>query len=144
KIPFEKYSLPNGLEVVLSPDHRVPLVHVQIWYHVGSKDEVTGKTGFAHLFEHMMFQGSRDIAEDTWFKKLDAAGAYGINGTTNTERTNYFESLPRNQLELALWMESDRMGFLLDKVTETSFANQKEVVRNERRQSYEMRPYGMI
>jgi predicted Zn-dependent peptidase len=144
QIPFEKYTLKNGLEVVLSQDRRVPLVHVQVWYHVGSKDERPGKTGFAHLFEHMMFQGSRDIAEDTWFKKLDAVGAYGINGTTNTERTNYFESLPSNQLALALWMESDRMGFLLDHVNEASFRNQQDVVRNERRQSYEMRPYGMI
>src|SRR5262245_7325406 len=105
KIPFEKFKLPNGLEVILSQDRRVPVVHVQLWYHVGSKDEVQGKTGFAHLFEHMMFQGARDIAEDTWFKKLDAVGGYGINGTTNTERTNYFESVPANQLELALWME---------------------------------------
>jgi len=110
KIAFEKYKLPNGLEVILSEDHRVPAVHVQVWYHVGSKDEQPGKTGFAHLFEHMMFQGTRDIAEDTWFKKLDAVGGFGINGTTNTERTNYFESVPSNQLALALWMESDRMG----------------------------------
>jgi predicted Zn-dependent peptidase len=92
----------------------------------------------------MMFQGSRDLAEDTWFKKLEAVGAFGINGTTNTERTNYFESVPSNELELALWMESDRMGFLLDHVNEESFRNQQDAVRNERRQSYEMRPYGMI
>src|SRR3954452_5835533 len=142
KLPFEKYKLPNGLEVVLSEDHRVPVVHVQVWYHVGSKDEQPGKTGFAHLFEHMMFQSSRDITDDTWFKKLDSVGGYGINGTTNTERTNYFESVPSNQLPLALWMESDRMGFLLDTLDEKSFRNQQEVVRNERRQSYEMRPYG--
>ena len=142
-LPFEKYTLPNGLEVILSPDPRVPVVHVQVWYHVGSKDEQVGRTGFAHLFEHMMFQGSRDIAEDTWFKKLDAVGASGINGTTNTERTNYFESVPAHQLALALWMEADRMGFLLDSVNEKAFKNQQDVVRNERRQSYEMRPYGM-
>src|SRR5262245_31875435 len=144
RIPFEKYSLKNGLEVILSEDHRVPAVHVQVWYHVGSKDEQPGKTGFAHLFEHVMFQGSRDLAEDTWFKTLDAVGGFGINGTTNTERTNYFESVPSNELELALWMESDRMGFLLDHVNEESFRNQQDAVRNERRQSYEMRPYGMI
>ncbi|HJZ88881.1 MAG TPA: pitrilysin family protein [Polyangia bacterium] len=143
RINFEKYTLPNGLEVILSADHRVPVVHVQVFYHVGSKDEEAGKTGFAHLFEHMMFQGSRDLAEDTWFKKLDAVGGYGINGTTNTERTNYFESVPSNQLELVLWMESDRMGFLLDHVNEDSFKNQQEVVRNERRQRMEMAPYGM-
>ena len=143
-IPFEKYTLPNGLEVILSPDHRVPVVHVNLVYHVGSKDDPAHRTGFAHLFEHMMFQGSRDLAEDTWFKKLEAVGAFGINGTTNTERTNYFESVPANELELALWMESDRMGFLLDHVNEESFKNQQDAVRNERRQSYEMRPYGMM
>src|SRR5262249_16225362 len=142
RIPFEKYTLKNGLEVILSEDHRVPAVHVQVWYHVGSKDEQPGKTGFAHLFEHVMFQGSRDLAEDTWFKTLDAVGGFGINGTTNTERTNYFESVPSNQLELALWMESDRMGFLLDKLNDESFKNQQEVVRNERRQRTEMAPYG--
>jgi predicted Zn-dependent peptidase len=144
KIPFVKYALPNGLEVILSQDQSIPLVHVQVWYHVGSKDEQPGKTGFAHLFEHMMFQGSRDIPEDTWFKKLDAVGGFGINGTTNTERTNYFESVPSNQLELALWMESDRMGYLLEHIDDKSFHNQQDVVRNERRQSYEMRPYGML
>src|SRR5262249_28341853 len=144
RIPFEKYTLKNGLEVILSEDHRVPAVHVQVWYHVGSKDEQPGKTGFAHLFEHMMFQGSRNLAEDTWFKKLDAVGGFGINGTTNTERTNYFESVPSNQLEMVLWMESDRMGYLLDHVNLDSFHNQQDVVRNERRQSYEMRPYGMM
>lgn len=143
-IPVEKYVLKNGLEVILSEAHQIPVVHVQVWYHVGSKDEPKGKTGFAHLFEHMMFQGSRHIAEDTWFKKLDAAGAYFINGTTNNDRTNYFETVPRHQLGLAIWMESDRMGFLLDHVNQASLANQKDVVRNERRQSYEMRPYGMV
>jgi zinc protease len=142
KLPFEKYQLGNGLEVLLSEDHHVPVVHVQVWYHVGSKDEQAGKTGFAHLFEHMMFQSARDIAEDTWFKKLDAVGGFGINGTTNTERTNYFESVPSNQLALALWMESDRMGFLLDTLDDKQFHGQQDVVRNERRQSYEMRPYG--
>src|SRR5438552_12295323 len=96
-IPYEKYTLPNGLEVILSPDHRVPVVHVNVVYHVGSKDDPTHRTGFAHLFEHMMFQGSRDLAEDTWFKKLEAVGAFGINGTTNTERTNHFESVPANE-----------------------------------------------
>src|SRR5262249_3399340 len=99
KLAFDKYKLPNGLEVILSEDHRVPVVHVQVWYHVGSKDEQPGKTGFAHLFEHMMFQSARDLPEDTWFKKLEAVGGYGINGSTHTEGTNYFESVPANHLE---------------------------------------------
>ncbi len=142
KIPYQKYTLPNGLEVILSEDHRTPVVHVQVWYHVGSKNEEKGRTGFAHLFEHMMFQGSKHVAEDTFFKRLDAVGAYGINGTTNNDRTNYFESVPKNQLEMALWLESDRMGFLLDTLGEKSFRNQQDVVRNERRQRYEMGPYG--
>jgi predicted Zn-dependent peptidase len=143
-IPFQKYALPNGLEVILHRDPRVPVVHVQVWYHVGSKDEKAGKTGFAHLFEHMMFQASRNIEEDTFFKHLQRVGGYGVNGTTNTDRTNYFESVPRNHLELALWLESDRMGFLLEKVTDPSFRVQQDVVRNERRQSYETQPYGLI
>ena len=144
KIPYQKYTLQNGLEVILSEDHRTPVVHVQVWYHVGSKNEEKGRTGFAHLFEHMMFQGSKHVAEDTFFKRLDAVGGYGINGTTNSDRTNYFESVPQNQLEMALWLESDRMGFLLDTLGEKSFRNQQDVVRNERRQRYEMGPYGNV
>ena len=143
KIAFEKYSLPNGLEVILHQDHRLPMVAVDLWYHVGPANEEAGRTGFAHLFEHMMFQCSKHVPCDTWFKTLETAGASDINGTTGFDRTNYFETLPANQLELALWMESDRMGYLLDKLDQPSLANQQDVVRNERRQSYENTPYGM-
>lgn len=141
-IPFEKYELPNGLEVLLSEDHRVPLVNVTLWYHVGAKNEVPGRSGFAHLFEHIMFQGSRNVAEDTFFQYLEAAGAPLVNGTTDFDRTNYFETVPANQLELALWLESDRMGFLLDTLSQERLDNQKAVVRKERQQSVENVPYG--
>jgi zinc protease len=143
KVAFEKYELPNGLEVILSEDHRLPLVSVEIWYHVGAKNEVPGRSGFAHLFEHIMFQGSRDVAEDTYFKYLESAGASLINGTTDFDRTNYFETVPSNQLDLALWLESDRMGFLLDTLTQERLDNQKAVVRKERQQSTENVPYGV-
>jgi zinc protease len=142
-IQYEKYSLDNGLEVILSEDHRLPLTAVNLWYHVGPANEEPGRTGFAHLFEHMMFQGSKHVATDTHFKVLEAAGASQINGTTDFDRTNYFETIASNQLELALWIESDRMGYLLDKVDRTAFANQQDVVRNERRQSVENQPYGI-
>lgn len=142
QIPFEKYTLPNGLEVVLSEDHRLPLVAVDIWYHVGADKEVPGRSGFAHLFEHIMFQGSRNVAEDTFFQYLEGAGATATNGTTDFDRTNYFETVPTNQLELALWLESDRMGFLLDTLTQERLDNQKAVVRKERQQSVENVPYG--
>jgi len=141
-IAFEKYTLPNGLEVILSEDHRLPLTAVNLWYHVGPANEVKGRTGFAHLFEHMMFQGSRHVPSDQHFKILEGAGASQINGTTDFDRTNYFETVPSNQLELALWMESDRMGYLLDKVDRAAFTNQKDVVRNERREG-ENQPYSM-
>ncbi|MGH8005087.1 MAG: M16 family metallopeptidase, partial [Limisphaerales bacterium] len=144
KLKFEKYQLPNGLEVILSEDHRLPLVAVNLWYHVGPANEEPGRTGFAHLFEHMMFQGSKHVEGDSHFKLLEAAGASDINGTTDFDRTNYFETLPSNQLELALWMESDRMGFLLDKLNQANLTNQQDVVRNERRQSVENRPYGIV
>ncbi|MCI0596896.1 MAG: insulinase family protein, partial [candidate division Zixibacteria bacterium] len=144
KLKFEKYQLPNGLEVILSEDHRLPLVAVNLWYHVGPANEEPGRTGFAHLFEHMMFQGSRHVEGDSHFKLLEAAGASDINGTTDFDRTNYFETLPSNQLELVLWMEADRMGFLLDKLTQANLTNQQDVVRNERRQSVENRPYGIV
>ncbi|MBI3263753.1 MAG: insulinase family protein, partial [Acidobacteria bacterium] len=114
KIVFEKYALPNGLEVILSEDHRLPMVAVNLWYHVGPANEDPGRTGFAHLFEHMMFQGSKHATGDSHFKLLEGAGASDINGTTDFDRTNYFETLPSNQIELALWLESDRMGYLLD------------------------------
>ncbi len=143
KLSFEKYELPNGLEVILSQDPSLPLVNVDIWYHVGASNETTGRSGFAHLFEHIMFQGSRNVAEDTFFKYLEAAGAPMVNGTTDFDRTNYFETVPSNQLELALWLESDRMGFLLDTLTQERLDNQKAVVRKERQQSMENVPYGV-
>jgi zinc protease len=143
RLAFEKYTLPNGLDVILSEDKRLPMVAVNLWYHVGPANEEAGRTGFAHLFEHMMFQSSKHVPPDTYFKFLEAAGASGINGTTDYDRTNYFETLPANQLELALWLESDRMGYLLDKLDAPQLANQQDVVRNERRQSVENRPYGM-
>ena len=141
---FEKYTLPNGLDVILSEDHRLPLVAVNVWYHVGPANEARGRTGFAHLFEHMMFQGSKHAPGDRHFKLLEGAGASGINGTTDFDRTNYFETVPANQLELALWLESDRMGYLLDQVDQANLSNQQDVVRNERRQSVENRPYGIV
>ena len=115
QLPFEKYTLPNGLEVILHEDHRMPEVVVDVWYKVGSKDEVPGRTGFAHLFEHVMFQGTKHVGEDKHFEYLQKAGASNVNGSTSADRTNYFEVVPSNQLELALWLESDRMGFLLDR-----------------------------
>ena len=144
KLTFEKYTLPNGLEVILSEDHRLPRVAVNLWYHVGPANEEPGRTGFAHLFEHMMFQGSKHVAANMHFKMLEGAGASGINGTTDFDRTNYFETLPANELDLALWLESDRMGYLLDKVDQANLSNQQDVVRNERRQSVENQPYGIV
>ena len=144
KLVATKTTLANGLEVILDEDHRTPIVTVNIWYHVGSKDEADRRNGFAHLFEHVMFQGSKHVAEDTYFRHLEKAGATSINGTTNTDRTNYFETVPANQLELALWLESDRMGFLLDHADEKTFASQRDVVKNERRQNYENAAYGLV
>ena len=140
-IPFEEYDLDNGLHVILSEDHSVPFVRVNLWYRVGAKDEVEGRSGFAHLFEHLMFQGSANM-DGEYFAPLQRIGAQ-INGTTNMDRTNYFEGVPSEQLPLALWLEADRMGFLLPALTQEKLDNQKLVVRNERRQSYENRPYGM-
>jgi zinc protease len=144
KIAFEKYVLPNGLEVILSEDHRIPMVAVNLWYHVGPANEAKGRTGFAHIFEHMMFQGTKHIPGDSHFRILEGAGATDINGTTDFDRTNYFETLPSNQLELALWMESDRMGYLLDKLDQANLSNQQDVIRNERRQGVENQPYGIV
>ncbi|HET9943512.1 MAG TPA: pitrilysin family protein, partial [Terriglobia bacterium] len=144
KIPVEKHTLANGLDVLLVEDHRLPQVAVNIWYHVGPVNEDKGRTGFAHLFEHMMFQKSKHTPEDSFFRFLEAAGASGVNGSTSLDRTNYYEIVPSNQLELALWLESDRMGYLLDDLTEGSFRNQQDVVRNERRESVENRPYGPV
>jgi zinc protease len=143
-IAFEKYTLPNGLEVILSQDRRLPMVAVNLWYHVGPANEDAGRTGFAHLFEHMMFQSSKHVPSDAHFKLLEGAGASDINGTTDFDRTNYFETLPSNQLELALWLESDRMGYLLDVLDQAALSNQQDVVRNERRQSVENQPYGIV
>src|ERR1700691_1877543 len=143
-VKFEKYTLPNGLVVILSEDHRLPLVSTNIWYHVGPANELPGRTGFAHLFEHMMFEGSKHVPENSHIRYLEAAGASDLNGTTDFDRTNYFETLPSNQLELALWLESDRMGYLPDKLDQASLTNQQDVVRNERRQSIENSPYGIV
>ena len=142
KIPFERYKLENGLEVILHQDRAVPLVAVNVWYHVGSGDETPGKSGFAHLFEHMLFQGSKHVGEDKHFEVLLNIGASGVNGTTNSDRTNYFEVVPSHQIETALWLESDRMGYMLPLLNEKSLRNQIEVVRNERRQNYDNVPYG--
>ena len=140
-IPFEKNTLQNGLDVITHVDTTVPTVAVNIWYHVGSKNEVPGKTGFAHLFEHVMFEGSKNHNND-YFGPLQEIGAL-VNGSTTNDRTNYWENLPSNYMELALWLESDRMGFLLEALDQGRFDLQREVVKNERRQSYENRPYGM-
>lgn len=139
-IPHERYQLANGLDVVIAPDDATPTVHVEVWYHVGSKDERKGRTGFAHLFEHLMFQGSLN-ADDEYFTPFQAVGA-SINGTTNVDRTNYYQTLPASHLPLALFMEGDRMGNLLPALTLDKLDNQREVVRNERRQRYENPPYG--
>jgi Predicted Zn-dependent peptidases len=141
---LRKYKLKNGLEVILSEDHTLPLVSVNIWYHVGPANEKAGRTGFAHLFEHMMFEGSQHVGAKAHFGYLEAAGATEINGTTNFDRTNYYETVPSNQLDLALWLESDRMGYLPGKLDIQNLANQRDVVRNERRQSTENTPYGLV
>jgi predicted Zn-dependent peptidase len=142
-IPYEKYKLPNGLEVILARDPKLPVVAVNVWYHVGAYNEQPGRTGFAHLFEHMMFQGSKHVPDDVHIALLEQMGATDLNGTTNFDRTNYFETVPSNQLATALWLESDRMGFLLDALDEKKLRTQQEVVKNERRQSVETRPYGV-
>ncbi|MBL7815538.1 MAG: insulinase family protein [Saprospiraceae bacterium] len=141
-IPYEKYVLPNGLTLVIHEDHSDPLVHVDVTYHVGSAREEIGKSGFAHFFEHMMFQGSDNVADEEHFKLVTAAGGT-LNGSTNRDRTNYYETLPSNQLETALWLEADRMGFLLDAVTQKKFEVQRSTVKNERGQNYDNRPYGL-
>jgi predicted Zn-dependent peptidase len=140
-VAFERYQLANGLEVILHPDPSAPLVAVNVWYHVGSGDEEPGKSGFAHLFEHMMFQGAKHIGNDAHFAILRQIGATAINGTTNSDRTNYFEIVPSHHLETALWLESDRMGYMLDLLDEKSLANQRSVVRQERRQRYDTVAY---
>jgi zinc protease len=142
-IPFTKYQLDNGLTVILHPDNSDPLVHVDITYHVGSGREEPGKSGFAHFFEHMMFQGSENVADEQHFGLITESGGT-LNGSTNTDRTNYYETVPSNQLERMLWLEADRMGFFLDAVTTEKFENQRETVKNERGQNYDNRPYGLL
>jgi zinc protease len=141
EIPIERHTLPNGLRVVLSRDNRAPIVAVNLWYDVGSKHEKPGKTGFAHLFEHLMFQGSAHVAKGEHFSLIQAAGGTG-NASTWFDRTNYFETLPSHELELALWLESDRLASLLPAITQEKLDNQREVVKNERRWSYDNQPYG--
>jgi zinc protease len=141
EIKFEKYKLPNGLTVILSEDHRLPQIAVDVWYHVGAANQTPGKSGFAHLFEHMMFSGSKHV-QPSPIQVLEAVGASGLNGTTNFDRTNYFEVVPSNQLAAALWVESDRMGYLLDTLDEQKMKVQRDVVSNEKRQNYDNRPYG--
>ncbi|RYE26299.1 MAG: insulinase family protein [Sphingobacteriales bacterium] len=142
-IPYEKYVLPNGLTVIIHEDHSDPIVHVDVTYHVGSAREEIGKSGFAHFFEHMMFQGSDNVADEQHFKIITEAGGT-LNGTTNRDRTNYFETVPSNQLEKMLWLEADRMGFLVDAVTQQKFEVQRSTVKNERGQNYDNVPYGLV
>ncbi|GGQ14020.1 M16 family metallopeptidase [Shewanella litoralis] len=142
-IPYKKYQLANGLTVILHQDKSDPLVHVDVTYHVGSARELAGRSGFAHLFEHMMFQGSEHVADEQHFKVVTESGGT-LNGTTNTDRTNYFETVPSNQLEKMLWLESDRMGFLLPALTDKKFEVQRETVKNERAQRIDNRPYGRL
>jgi zinc protease len=141
RIPFERMTLPNGLEVILSPDHTIPQVAVDVWYHVGSKNEVPGRTGFAHMFEHVMFTGSGHVPYGMHDRLTEGVGGNN-NGSTTNDRTNYYESVPSNYLESALWLESDRMGFLLDKLDDAKFAAQRDIVQNERRQGTDNQPYG--
>jgi zinc protease len=142
-IPYEKYVLPNGLTVVVHEDHSDPVLHVDVTYHVGSAREEIGKSGFAHFFEHMMFQGSDNVGDDQHFKFVTEAGGT-LNGSTNADRTNYYETVPSNQLEKMLWLEADRMGFLLDAVTQKKFEIQRSTVKNERGQNYDNVPYGLM
>ncbi|MCB9677637.1 MAG: insulinase family protein [Alphaproteobacteria bacterium] len=142
-IPYKKYVMPNGMTVVLHGDASDPIVHVDVTYHVGSGREEAGRSGFAHFFEHMMFQGSENVADEEHFKIITEAGGT-LNGTTNSDRTNYFETVPSNQLEKMLWLEADRMGFLLDAVTQEKFEVQRETVKNERGQRVDNRPYGLL
>ncbi|SEA12316.1 M16 family metallopeptidase [Microbulbifer marinus] len=142
QIPYEKFTLPNGLRVIVHEDRKAPIVSVGVWYHVGSKDEKPGRTGFAHLFEHLMFNGSENY-DDEFFKPFEQAGATGMNGTTWLDRTNYFETVPSNALDMALWMESDRMGHLLGVITQEKLDEQRGVVQNEKRQG-QNQPYGKV
>ncbi len=140
-IPFERMTLPNGLEVILAPDKTVPQVAVNVWYHVGSKNEVPGRTGFAHMFEHVMFTGSGHVAYGLHDRLTEGVGGNN-NGSTTNDRTDYYETVPSNYLESALWLESDRMGVLLDKLDDEKFKAQRDIVQNERRQGVDNQPYG--
>jgi zinc protease len=140
-LPFERYTLPNGLTVILSVDRSVPRVAVDVWYHVGSKNEKPGRTGFAHMFEHVMFTGSGNVAYGLHDRYTEGVGGFN-NGSTTNDRTNYYEVVPSNYLETVLWMEADRMGFLLDKLDEAKFIAQRDIVQNERRQGTDNQPYG--
>jgi zinc protease len=142
KIPYQKFVLENGLTLIVHEDHKAPIVAVNVWYHVGSKNEKPSKTGFAHLFEHLMFNGSENF-DDDYFQALERVGATDLNGTTNNDRTNYFQNVPTSALDLALWMESDRMGHLLGAITQEKLDEQRGVVQNEKRQG-ENQPYGLV
>jgi len=143
KIPFETFKLPNGLNFILSVDKTTPTITVDVWYHVGSKNEIAGRTGFAHLFEHVMFTGSGHVPYGMHDKLTEGVGGNN-NGSTTNDRTNYFENIPSNYLESTLWMEADRMGFLLDTLDLTKINAQRDIVKNERRQSYDNQPYGRV
>ena len=140
EIAYEEFTLPNGLRVIVHTDRKAPIVAVNVWYHVGSKDEPRGRSGFAHLFEHLMFQRSENHPGE-YFEPFELAGATDQNGTTNTDRTNYFENVPTTALDMALWMESDRMGHLLGAIDQAALDEQRGVVQNEKRQG-ENQPYG--
>jgi len=142
-IPHTTFTLPNGLRVIVAEDHSAPLAAVNVWYHVGSGYERPGRTGFAHLFEHIMFEGSKNVPEGDFDNWLEAAGARN-NGSTTNDRTNYYEVMPSNAVELALWLEADRMGGLLDAMSPSKLEGQRGVVQNERRQNYENQPYGLL
>src|SRR5947208_13200349 len=142
RVPYDSLTLANGLQVLVAPDHAVPVVTVNIWYHVGSGDEKPGRTGFAHLFEHIMFMGSQHVPTGEFDKLLEAAGSTN-NATTNEDRTDYYEDGPINAVPLMLWLDSDRMGFLLPEINPDKVNIQRGVVQNERRQSYENQPYGL-
>jgi zinc protease len=143
RIPFESYALPNGLRVVLAPTNASPTVALTMWYHVGSKNEARGKTGFAHLFEHVMFTGSGHVPYGVHDRLTEGVGGSN-NGTTSRDRTTYFETVPSNYLETALWLESDRMGFLLDTLDTQKLNTQRDIVKNERRQRMDNQPYGLV
>ncbi len=142
QIPYQTYVLGNGLTLIVHEDHKAPIVAVNVWYHVGSKNEKPGKTGFAHLFEHLMFNGSENFNDD-YFKVLEKIGATDLNGTTNEDRTNYFQNVPVTALDTVLWMESDRMGHLLGAIDQAKLDEQRGVVQNEKRQG-ENQPYGAV